>query len=866
MRDRRVPVFVALSLLSACSAQWIGKFDAPSTPGGTVELQVDARYNWSVSDRTFDVWLCAAVPSGWAAPTVIAVRAPDVGVPLAFDTEVTDEATARFPVPDQEWSCFSAAPQQGTTGGNGYESGDVRVSIGIPADTHGRYTVTTTGGSYGMGVSELQTMWGTPTKHILHVGVQPRGTFENWGQESWSKGIWTILPGTVVAKGGGRFVATDGLSLYSSTDGEAWVAHEQASLNLAYGAGNWVLLREGAIGLLTFPTEEDVSFSERFDLETSQPLPFLGLVRSEDRFAAGLMDGRILTSLDGEVWEEAGVVSELQGLAASATQLLAFTAGRVQRSVDGITWQEAEEGGIGLISAAYGNGRWLALSDDPAGRLQESKDDGATWSLVRSFEGRGGDFDGEAALRVSFVDGRFVIGGTGSSIWVGSGTSGWIEVPTGYSGGLNHFVEDDDFVVAGGPWGFLTRAAKRAPPPEIRTTALPEARGGDDYSAPLDVAYGKGLVTLEIEPALLPPGITLEEDILVGSPTEGGSWTFTVVATDASGSRAEQELTIEVEGPSITPKEVPTVALGEDYEVVFVASGGDEPYSWSLSGPLPDGLSDATSADKSTLTISGAAEEEGAFPLQIVVEDSRGLIASVELELVVGSRPKPRAVELETALVGTELEAEFRATGGMKPYNFEWSGELPQGLDLVSERNVGRLVGTPKEAGEFTFRVKVIGADGLSANFAATTLTVLSPPLLELASELPAAKVGEAYSVEIPVSAGEAPFTWTHEGELPSGLTLSADGARYVLAGTPAKEGAVAFTVRVSDGNDLVASRKYQLEVHPAESQEPPPEESTKKKSSSGGGCASTGPSQLLPLAWAVVLVGLGGRRRLRRM
>jgi hypothetical protein len=77
---------------------------------------------------------------------------------------------------------------------------------------------------------------------------------------------------------------------------------------------------------------------------------------------------------------------------------------------------------------------------------------------------------------------------------------------------------------------------------------------------------------------------------------------------------------------------------------------------------------------------------------------------------------------------------------------------------------------------------------------------------------LPPAKLGQSYQQTMEVVGGTAPYLWTIEGALPSGLTLSNAG---ILRGTPASAGNSTFNLRVDDSRGLSATRSCSIGVEP---------------------------------------------------
>ena len=81
----------------------------------------------------------------------------------------------------------------------------------------------------------------------------------------------------------------------------------------------------------------------------------------------------------------------------------------------------------------------------------------------------------------------------------------------------------------------------------------------------------------------------------------------------------------------------------------------------------------------------------------------------------------------------------------------------------------------------------------------------------------PAGEVGVVYSDTLQVDAGTgtAPFAWSlSAGALPAGLTLVRPTG--VISGTPTAAGTSSFTVQVTDGINLTATRVIRITINPA--------------------------------------------------
>jgi uncharacterized protein (TIGR03437 family) len=86
-------------------------------------------------------------------------------------------------------------------------------------------------------------------------------------------------------------------------------------------------------------------------------------------------------------------------------------------------------------------------------------------------------------------------------------------------------------------------------------------------------------------------------------------------------------------------------------------------------------------------------------------------------------------------------------------------------------------------------------------------LTITTPPTL------PVATVGSNYAVTLSASGGQAPYTWSALGALPSGLTLVPSTG--VISGTPVSSGTFPFSINVSDSLGAQQNQSFSLTVNP---------------------------------------------------
>jgi Putative Ig domain/Galactose oxidase, central domain len=137
------------------------------------------------------------------------------------------------------------------------------------------------------------------------------------------------------------------------------------------------------------------------------------------------------------------------------------------------------------------------------------------------------------------------------------------------------------------------------------------------------------------------------------------------------------------------------------------------------------------------------------------------------------------------------------ASGGVAPFTWAESGQLPPGLSLSPQ---GQLSGMPTIAG--TYPIIVTVADSSPLPLAASmpiSIVIADTAIVIDSSPLPAGTETHPYpTFAITVaSGGSPPFSWkVTDGALPAGILLGADGS---LTGTPSSAGTFPFTVTATD-------------------------------------------------------------------
>jgi hypothetical protein len=264
--------------------------------------------------------------------------------------------------------------------------------------------------------------------------------------------------------------------------------------------------------------------------------------------------------------------------------------------------------------------------------------------------------------------------------------------------------------------------------------------------------------------------------------------------------------------PSILTSSLPTGTMGTAYSANLKASGGKQPYSWSLkSGSLPAGLSLSRAG-----AVTGAPTGDGTFTSLVfqVIDANQATAESNALSIKINPRaPRVMTSSLPDGEVGASYSVSLQGTGGTAPY--KWSlkaGALPGGLSLNA--NTGAITGVPKTAGTVGSLVfQLTDANQTRADSGSVNFQVITAPSV-VTSSLSASEVGAAYSVSLQAAGGTGSYVWAlKSGTLPAGLSLNAAG---LVSGTPTVPGNFGSLVfQVTDSNN-VNSLSGQLNIQTA--------------------------------------------------
>jgi uncharacterized protein (TIGR03437 family) len=247
----------------------------------------------------------------------------------------------------------------------------------------------------------------------------------------------------------------------------------------------------------------------------------------------------------------------------------------------------------------------------------------------------------------------------------------------------------------------------------------------------------------------LPPGLTLNNTNLSGTPTQVGAYTFDILANGPNESSADVQYALTVNPlPTVTTASpLPSGPVGGLYSQQFAATGGvpgANGYTFLESGSLPPGMTFSSSG-----LLSGTPTQAGPFSFNIGVEDSLGGQTSSAFQVSFFSgtpqlQVSPQSLTFNAALQGNPPLSQAilvtPSTSAKPPVTFSllidngqsntsapaWitvsptSGAAPAGL--VVNVNQGSLA-----AGTYPARIRVLDSNNVPTDVS-VTLNVTNTP------------------------------------------------------------------------------------------------------------------------------------------
>jgi hypothetical protein len=241
-------------------------------------------------------------------------------------------------------------------------------------------------------------------------------------------------------------------------------------------------------------------------------------------------------------------------------------------------------------------------------------------------------------------------------------------------------------------------------------------------------------------------------------------------------------------------------------QTTLTAANGTAPYTWSMTGSLPAGMTLSPAG-----VLSGTPTQSGTFSFTVTVKDSATPVhtATANLTLTVDQAPAITSANNTTLTVGTAGTFTVTATGYPAP-TFSETGALPAGVTLNSTSGV--LSGTPAAGTGGTYSITITAQNGATPNATQSfTLTVNQAPAITSANST-TFTVGAAGTFTVTKTGSPAP-TLSENGALPTGVSFNTSTG--VLSGTPANgaQGSYPISFTAQNGIGTAATQSFTLTV-----------------------------------------------------
>jgi hypothetical protein len=153
------------------------------------------------------------------------------------------------------------------------------------------------------------------------------------------------------------------------------------------------------------------------------------------------------------------------------------------------------------------------------------------------------------------------------------------------------------------------------------------------FDASIEATGGFGAYTWSVSTGTVPPGLTLTDGAITGTPTTAGSYAFIVSVTDAEGRNSKITARIVVaEKLSISTIVLRPGKVGKLYAAKLKTSGGVKPAAWRIfRGPLPRGIR----FDRTLGTLAGTPKTPGRYRVTFEATDALGVVSKKTLTILV---------------------------------------------------------------------------------------------------------------------------------------------------------------------------------------------------------------------------------------
>ncbi len=374
----------------------------------------------------------------------------------------------------------------------------------------------------------------------------------------------------------------------------------------------------------------------------------------------------------------------------------------------------------------------------------------------------------------------------------------------------------------------------------LSPATLPGATNGTAFSATITTSGGTAPYGYALTSGALPGGLTIASGgLLSGTPTNGGSFTFTVRSTDASGCTGTRSYTLNVESPVYEGFVYP------EFTMLHGQNGGTG-FSNAWSGSIEFGILPGSFNSAGAPTAGNSLRGGGGTITRRLAEPigTPGTTRYLTVATRIVNGGPSRYGLLLNGTTGTGLfvgksgggtyvlENEAGGSQVTGPFISFFGGILVVKCEFFAGNDrftlyVNPVAGQPEPA---SGTVKFNSDAGTITNIAFTGVANIFGPVdfdeLRLSSTyagalpscptiaiappaFPRGQVGQYYAQTGSVSGGQSPYTFSASA-LPPGVFLSnLPPASFVLSGTPTSGGVYSPTIFADDSVGCSGNRTY---------------------------------------------------------
>ena len=204
----------------------------------------------------------------------------------------------------------------------------------------------------------------------------------------------------------------------------------------------------------------------------------------------------------------------------------------------------------------------------------------------------------------------------------------------------------------------------------VNPATLPNGAVGTPYNATITATGGTGPYTFTVTSGALPPGLLLNgvSGAITGTPTTGGTFSFTITATDANGCLGSRAYIVNMASapacPVITlsPATLPAGSVGFPYSATITATGGAGAPTFTItSGSLPPGLA----LNPATGAITGIPTTVGLFSFTVRATDTNGCFGALAYSIAITAGLRPAGGGATLDFVGLSILIVLLAVAGL---------------------------------------------------------------------------------------------------------------------------------------------------------------------------------------------------------